>query len=57
MATSMLIPLLLSIFGFLFLSVWLTLIRYRNALLQEEQKRPWVQALAAQYNSKQNHAK
>ena len=57
MATSMLIPLLLYIFGFLFLSVWLTLIRYRNALLQEEQKRPWVQALAAQYNSKQNHAK
>ncbi|TNG94454.1 heme ABC transporter permease [Pasteurellaceae bacterium USgator11] len=49
MATSMLIPLLLSILGFLFLSLWLTLIRYRNVLLQEEQKRPWVQALANQF--------
>ncbi|AWX15059.1 heme ABC transporter permease [Mergibacter septicus] len=46
MATSMLIPLLLSIFAFLVLTIYLTLIRYRNELLREEQKRPWVRKLA-----------
>lgn len=45
-ATPMLIPLILCIFGFLSLSIWLTLVRYRTELLKEENKRPWVRALA-----------
>ncbi|MCK3658733.1 heme ABC transporter permease [Pasteurellaceae bacterium Pebbles2] len=45
-ATPMLIPLILSIFGFMMLTFWLTLVRYRNALLREDIKRPWVKALA-----------
>lgn len=45
-ATPMLIPLIICIFGFLALSVWLTLVRYRTALLKSESKRPWVSALA-----------
>lgn len=28
------------------LYIWLTLIRYRSALLKEDHKRPWVQELA-----------
>ncbi|TDQ59652.1 heme exporter protein C [Mesocricetibacter intestinalis] len=44
-ATPMLIPLILSIFGFMALSLWLSLVRYRNALLREDMKRPWVNAL------------
>ncbi|WP_439258902.1 heme ABC transporter permease [Lonepinella sp. BR2930] len=46
MATSMLIPLIFSIFGFMTLSLWLGLVRYRNALLHEDSKRAWVKALA-----------
>lgn len=45
-ATPMLVPLILTIFGFLALSIWLTLVRYRVALLREDSKRPWVRALA-----------
>ncbi|MCI5763620.1 heme ABC transporter permease [Actinobacillus porcinus] len=45
-ATPMLIPLIFSIFGFMSLTIWLTLVRYRNALLRDEMKRPWVKALA-----------
>lgn len=44
-ATPMLIPLILSIFGFMALSICLTLVRYRLALLNDEKKRPWVKAL------------
>lgn len=45
-ATPMLIPLILCIFGFMSLYIWLTLVRYRNALLKEDRKRAWVKALA-----------
>ena len=45
-ATPMLIPLILCIFGFLSLYIWLTLARYRVELLKEDVKRPWVRALA-----------
>lgn len=45
-ATPMLIPLILSIFGFMALSFWLTLVRYRAVLLKDEMKRPWVKELA-----------
>ena len=45
-AAPMLIPLVLSIFGFMALTIWLTLVRYRNTLLRDEMKRPWVKALA-----------
>ena len=45
-ATPMLIPLILSIFGFLFLSLWFSLLRYRTELLRSERKRPWVKELA-----------
>lgn len=45
-ATPMLIPLILSIFGFLTLTVWLTLVRYRTELLKSDIKRPWVRELA-----------
>lgn len=48
MATSMLIPLLLSILGFLMLTIYLTLVRYRNQLLKEDHKRPWVRNLAGE---------
>ncbi|HBO37253.1 MAG TPA: heme ABC transporter permease [Pasteurellaceae bacterium] len=44
-ATPMLIPLILTIFGFMLLSVWLTLVRYRVTLLKEDIKRPWVKEL------------
>ena len=44
-ATPMLIPLILSIFGFMALSIWLTLVRYRVELLKEDRKRSWVKAL------------
>lgn len=47
-ATPMLIPLILCIFGFLFLYIFLTLIRYRNALLKEEKQRSWVRHLVDQ---------
>ncbi|KGQ58520.1 heme ABC transporter permease [Gallibacterium anatis] len=46
-ATEMLIPLLLAILGFMLLSVYLTVVRYRNALLSAEKKRAWVQTLVA----------
>ena len=46
-ATPMLIPLILCILGFLFLSIWFTLVRYRVELLKEDSKRPWVKALAS----------
>ncbi|BFQ93891.1 heme ABC transporter permease [Gallibacterium anatis] len=47
-ATEMLIPLLLAILGFMLLSVYLTVVRYRNALLSAEKKRAWVQTLVAE---------
>ncbi len=47
-ATEMLIPLLLAILGFMLLSVYLTVVRYRNALLSAEKKRAWVQTLLAE---------
>lgn len=47
-ATEMLIPLLLAILGFMLLSVYLTVARYRNALLSAEKKRAWVQTLVAE---------
>ncbi|KGQ62804.1 heme ABC transporter permease [Gallibacterium anatis] len=47
-ATEMLIPLLLAILGFMLLSVYLTVMRYRNALLSAEKKRAWVQTLVAE---------
>ena len=43
----MLIPLILCILGFLFLSIWFTLVRYRVELLKEDSKRPWVKELAS----------
>lgn len=46
MAVEMLIPLLLSIFGTMILMLWLSVLRYRSALLRDEQKRPWVSNLA-----------
>ena len=46
-ATPMLIPLILCIFGFLFLSIWFTLVRYRVELLKEDSTRPWVKELAS----------
>ena len=47
-ATEMLIPLLLAILGFMLLSVYLTVVRYRNVLLSAEKKRAWVQTLVAE---------
>ena len=47
-ATEMLIPLLLAILGFMLFSVYLTVVRYRNALLSAEKKRAWVQTLVAE---------
>ena len=47
-ATPMLIPLILSIFGFLCFALWLSLVRYRTELLRAERKRPWVKQLAQQ---------
>lgn len=44
-ATSMLIPLILSIFGFMALTIWFTLVRYRVELLKDDAKRPWVKNL------------
>ncbi|MCW9717305.1 MULTISPECIES: heme ABC transporter permease [unclassified Avibacterium] len=44
-ATPMLIPLILSILGFMALTICLTLVRYRLALLNDEKKRPWVKML------------
>ena len=41
------IGLILCIFGFLFLSIWFTLVRYRVELLKEDSKRPWVKELAS----------
>lgn len=45
-ATPMLIPLILAIFAFMFLSFYFTVLRYRNELLKDEQKRDWVKKLA-----------
>lgn len=47
MAVEMLIPLLLAIFGTMMLMIWLSIVRYRSALLIDERKRPWVRELAA----------
>lgn len=44
-ATPMLIPLILCIFGFMALTIWLTLVRYRVELLKEDSKRSWVKNL------------
>ncbi|MDU8924649.1 heme ABC transporter permease [Pasteurellaceae bacterium LIM206] len=44
-ATPMLIPLIVSILGFMVFTLWLFLVRYRVELLKDEQKRPWVKAL------------
>ncbi|MFC0309629.1 heme ABC transporter permease [Gallibacterium trehalosifermentans] len=49
-ATEMLIPLLLAILGFMLLSLYLTVVRYRNELLNADKKRPWVQALVQKIN-------
>ncbi|QIW15493.1 heme ABC transporter permease [Pasteurellaceae bacterium RH1A] len=46
MAVEMLIPLLLAIFGSMIFMIWLSILRYRAALLKDERKRPWVRALA-----------
>lgn len=46
MAVEMLIPLLLAIFGSMIFMIWLSILRYRSALLRDEYKRPWVKALA-----------
>ena len=48
MAVEMLIPLLLAIFGTMIFMIWLSILRYRSALLQDERKRPWVNELAKQ---------
>ncbi|MGX2949393.1 heme ABC transporter permease [Ursidibacter sp. B-7004-1] len=48
MAVEMLIPLLLAIFGTMIFMIWLSILRYRSALLQDERKRPWVNELANQ---------
>ncbi|OOS01633.1 heme ABC transporter permease [Canicola haemoglobinophilus] len=45
-ATPMLIPLILCIFGFMALTIWFTLVSYRTQLLKDDSKRPWVKALA-----------
>ncbi|MFY1026270.1 heme ABC transporter permease [Actinobacillus seminis] len=44
-ATPMLIPLILCIFGFMALTIWFTLVRYRVELLRDDSKRPWVKHL------------
>lgn len=49
MAVEMLIPLLLAIFGSMVFMIWFSILRYRSALLHDERKRPWVQALAAHF--------
>lgn len=46
MAVEMLIPLLLAIFGSMIFMIWLSILRYRSALLRDEYKRPWVKELA-----------
>lgn len=51
MAVEMLIPLLLAIFGTMIFMIWLSLLRYRSALLFDERKRPWVRELAKQSNA------
>lgn len=51
MAVEMLIPLLLAIFGTMLFMLWLSLLRYRSALLQDECKRPWVLAIAESQKS------
>jgi heme exporter protein C len=45
MAPDMLWPLLLNILGFAFFFAAVTLIRFRNEILDKESRRPWVQAL------------
>ncbi|WP_301098580.1 heme ABC transporter permease [Otariodibacter sp.] len=47
MAIEMLIPLLLAIFGTMIFMIWLSILRYRSALLADEEKRPWVRELAS----------
>lgn len=46
-ATPMLIPLILCIFGYMALAIWFSLVRYRTELLRDERKRDWAQQLAA----------
>lgn len=48
MAVEMLIPLLLAILGSMIFMIWLSILRYRGALLNDERKRPWVRTLAKQ---------
>ncbi|MGL5187000.1 MAG: cytochrome c biogenesis protein CcsA, partial [Plesiomonas shigelloides] len=45
-APSMRTPLRLSIFGFLFFFITLTMMRLRNLILAQERHRPWVKNLA-----------
>ena len=45
-ATPMLTPLILCIFGFMALTIWFTLVSYRTQLLKDDSKRPWVKVLA-----------
>lgn len=44
-APEMLMPLLLAIVGFMVLSIYLSVVRYRNELLKAEKRRAWVQTL------------
>lgn len=46
MAVEMLIPLLLAILGSMIFMIWLSILRYRAALLRDEYKRTWVKSLA-----------
>ncbi|QLB21207.1 heme ABC transporter permease [Vespertiliibacter pulmonis] len=48
MAVEMLIPLLLAILGTMLFMLWLSVLRYRSALVYDERKRPWVKVLAQQ---------
>lgn len=41
-APEMLLPLILAIFGFLFLSIWLSIKGYKNTLLEHDYKKEWV---------------
>ncbi|PJC88241.1 heme ABC transporter permease [Vibrio sp. HA2012] len=47
MSGSMLWPLIINIVGFLFFTIVVTLIRFRNELLLRESHRPWVQEIAS----------
>lgn len=53
---SMRTPLRLSILGFLFFFITLTLMRLRNLILQQERHRPWVAALLTSAGSRRRRA-